>query len=217
MSKFRLTPRQAAAYKAIVAYGRPITQYHAKLGLLISYPTFAALVDKKFLKLSGWEADGKTSLWTPTSPTATDAKSANLIISDTGAIVGSTEATPQSDGYRQLFDALVNPPTDGVKPDDYVFGASTKLVAKVYDNTPPAGWVTLFDGDGTPWGYSDFDDKRSYGYISGGYATTLVDASRIPGFTPWVSTLGVNIDDRRKIDALRLILNHAFDWAHGGA
>jgi hypothetical protein len=124
------------------------------------------------------------------------------------------EWTPEKNSVAAQHFAAEGKPIP--KSDGYVFGASTKLVAKAYDNTPPAGWVTLFDDAGTPWGFNDLGDTRNYGYLSGGYATTLVDASRIPGFQPWVSTLGVNIDDRRKIDALRLILNHAFDWAHNG-
>lgn len=106
-------------------------------------------------------------------------------------------ATPKGNGYRRGVEVMP-------------------------DVTPPAGWVTLFDDAGTPWGYQEFSDSpnwRQYGYMRRGSRVTLVEAYGKNDKSPEVRIAGntFRADDRRKIDALRLILNHAFDWAHGGA
>ncbi len=118
---------------------------------------------------------------------------------------------------------MINPPTveEPVQVVDDVSGLcqaaiNTICAEEIAKPATPAGWVTLFDDAGTPWGYQEFDERRQYGYINNGFASTLVDTSKFPGYETLIHLVGgFRVDDRRKIDALNRILNHAFDWANG--
>lgn len=65
---YQLTDRQIAAFNRIVEYGKPVTAYHAKIALLIKTREWNALIEKRFVRLSGFEADGVTGLYSPSKP-----------------------------------------------------------------------------------------------------------------------------------------------------